>query len=132
MEGKKPQVPPLRCAPVPRQAGAGGMTIHLHNLQRSCGWEWKSVIAKTECHPDRSEAQWRDPFDVAQGRLCGFFYNEAMAVASSRCRAAYLVMPTMVKTFWKCGVSPNAAIVWSALLASINIWMTRAIPLELM
>jgi hypothetical protein len=37
-------------------------------------------------------------------------YNEAIAEASSRCKAAYLVIPTMVNTFWKCGVNPNAAI----------------------
>src|ERR1700761_5554335 len=57
---------------------------------------------------------------------------EVRAVASSGYREAYLVMPTIVKTFWKCGVRPKAAIFCPFLFASISIWITSAIPLELM
>src|ERR1700761_9595642 len=57
---------------------------------------------------------------------------EVRAVASSGYREAYLVMPTIVKTFWKCGVRPKAAIFCPFLFASITIWITSAIPLELM
>ena len=53
------------------------------------------------------------------------------AEASSGWREVYLVMPTMVKTFWKWGVRPKVWIFWPRLAAAIIIWMTRAMPLEL-
>jgi hypothetical protein len=48
--GKKPQVPPLRFAPV-------GMTILLQGQRFLAGY---LLRARQNCHPDRSEAQWRD------------------------------------------------------------------------
>jgi hypothetical protein len=47
---KKPQVPPLRFAPV-------GMTILLRGLKDLL---LELLRAQQNCHPDRSEAQWRD------------------------------------------------------------------------
>ena len=46
---RKPQVPPLRFAPV-------GMTI----LLRSAELQREKSDPQLNCHPDRSEAQWRD------------------------------------------------------------------------
>ena len=42
----------------------------------------------------------------------------AQAVASSGCSLVYLVMPTMVKTFWKWGVRPKVWMAWPFLLAA--------------
>jgi hypothetical protein len=47
--GKEPQVPPLRFAPVGMTICRGGKYLSL-----------KLLRTQQNCHPDRSEAQWRD------------------------------------------------------------------------
>src|SRR4051812_3600316 len=59
-------------------------------------------------------------------------YSAARASAWLGKRPAYLVMPTMVKTLVKWGDRPKAYTFWPELAASMSIWMTRAMPLELM
>ena len=44
---KKPQIPPLRYAPVPRHAGAGGMTIYLYTRGK-----------QQNCHPACPGVPW--------------------------------------------------------------------------
>jgi hypothetical protein len=50
---KKPQVPPLRYAPV-------GMTILFEGKWLTRVGEVETSTLQKNCHPDRSVAQWRD------------------------------------------------------------------------
>jgi hypothetical protein len=49
---EKPQIPPLRCAPV-------GMTILWDHSQPFVD-RFATISVQQNCHPDRSAAQWRD------------------------------------------------------------------------
>lgn len=60
------------------------------------------------------------------------FYNAAKASVWLGNIPAYFAMPTILKTFVKCADNPNVFTFWPELDASISIWITNAIPLELM
>jgi hypothetical protein len=47
--------------------------------------------------------------------------NAAQALCSSEWSVVYFVIPTIVNTFWKCGLRPKVWMVWPVLLAAIII-----------
>ena len=76
------------------------------------------------------------PADTTSARLAPsalpVCYSAASASVWLEKIPAYFAMPTIVNTFAKWGDNPNVLTFWPEFDASISIWITSAIPLELM